>query len=127
MQQSYIKKADPAPGSESFNRPPRIWTSLPQGTVNIPPPPKKDPLPAMPGMMSMLMSILMMTILIGISILVNRGSMQQLAFLLPMAIFSIMTPLANLLTARANVKKKQKRWKVADRKYRKVLAKLQAQ
>src|SRR5713226_925805 len=100
MQQVNNKKVEAAPGSELFNRPPRIWTSLPMVKVNIPPLPSKDPLPTTAGALTMVMPVMMMGMLVGVSILVSHVSLQALAFLLPMAMFSVMTPFANLLTAR---------------------------
>ena len=127
MQQTYTKKVDPAPGSELFNRPPRIWRSPSQETVNIPAPPAKESLPAMPGMLLMFMPVLMVAMLFLVYIIIYHGSTQQLTFLLPMAIFSIMTPLSTFLTARQRVKAGKRRWKESDKKYRKALAKLRAQ
>ncbi len=68
----------------------------------------------------------MMGMIMGIYLLINRGSTQQIAFLLPMALFSIMTPVANLLGARSKIKAVKKKWCLNEKKYRKVLAKLRA-
>ncbi|HEV7234588.1 MAG TPA: hypothetical protein VGN15_00315, partial [Ktedonobacteraceae bacterium] len=127
MQQVYTKKAEVAPGSESFNRPPRIWAAPPQGAVNIPPLPTKEPLPQMPGWLTMIMPIVMMGMLVGVTLWISHGSLQQMAFLLPMALFTIMTPLANLLSSRQAVKAMRRKWRLNDKQYRKVLAKMRAQ
>ncbi|MGI9060275.1 MAG: FtsK/SpoIIIE domain-containing protein [Ktedonobacteraceae bacterium] len=127
MQQVYTKKAEVAPGSESFNRPPRIWAAPPQGAVNIPPLPAKQPLPQMPGWLTMLMPMVMMGMLVGVTLWISHGSTQQLAFLLPMALFTIMTPLANLLSAKQTVKAMRRKWLLNDTKYREVLTKMRAQ
>ena len=127
MQQGNVKNVEVAPGSESFNRPPRIWTAPPTETVTIPPLPTKDTLPQMPSILTMILPIFMMAMLVTITLVVNHGSMQQMTFLLPMALFTIMTPLANLLVARQRVKTTKRKWKVDDRKYRKLLVKLRGQ
>src|SRR5579872_940573 len=113
--------------SESFNRPPRIVTAQPEGTVNVPEPPDKDTLPPSQGWISLVMPIIMMSVILVMYILINHGSMQQVTFLLPMALFSIMTPIAALLTTRQKIKQVRKRWREGDKKYRKVLAKLRKQ
>ena len=127
MQQVYTKKAEVAPGSESFNRPPRIWSAPPQGAVIIPPLPTKQPMPQMPGKMTMVMPIIMMGMLAGVTLLINHGSLQQMAFLLPMALFMIMSPLTNLLTAKQGIKATLIKWRLNDKKYRKSLSKIRAQ
>src|SRR5205085_441333 len=106
----------------SFNRPPRIWISPPQETVNIPAPPAKESLPPMPGVLSLILPIFMMSTIFAVYIFVNHSSMQQLSFLLPMAIFSVMTPVANILGAYQKVRATRRQWKISDKKYRKVLA-----
>src|SRR5712692_6364197 len=124
MQQVGNEKVEAAPGSESFNRQPRIWTLPPLGTVHIPPLPLKDALPPTPGALTMVMPIVMVIMLVSVTILVSPGSLQQLAFFLPMALFTIMTPLANLLLARQKIKATRRKWKETDEKYREILAKL---
>jgi len=124
MQQVGNEKVEAAPGSESFNRQPRIWTLPPLGTVHIPPLPLKDALPPTPGALTMVMPIVMVIMLVSVTILVSPGSLQQLAFFLPMALFTIMTPLANLLSARQKIKATRRKWKETDEKYREILAKL---
>lgn len=127
MQQIYVKKVEAAPGSESFNRPPRIWAAVPSETVTIPPLPTKAPLPQKPSWLTLIMPIVMMTMLVGVTLWISHGSFQQMAFLLPMALFTIMTPLANLLAVTQQIKATRRKWRESDRKYRKLLAKLRAQ
>ncbi len=107
---------------EVFNRPPRIWTSPPQETITIPTLPTREHLPAMPGMMSLLLPVIMMAVLVGVYFLINPGSPQQLAFLLPMALFSIMTPAANLLGAYQKTRSVKQRGRESEKKYRKALS-----
>ncbi len=114
----------PAPASESYNRPPRIMTAPPEGTINVPAPPQKDALPPSQGWISLVMPVIMMSVILVMYMLINHGSMQQVTFLLPMALFSIMTPIAALLTTRQKIKQVRKRWREGDKKYRKVLSKL---
>lgn len=115
------------PARQAFNRPPRIWTSPPQGKVIIPAPPAKDALPAMPGILSLLLPMLMVAMLIGIYMYVNHGSTEQLAFMLPIAVFSIMTPLATLLTAFSKKRAVKRKWKQSDKRYRQTLANLRTE
>ncbi len=115
------------PARQAFNRPPRIWTSPPQGKIVIPAPPAKEALAAMPGIISLLLPMLMVTMLIGIYIYVNHGSTDQLGFMLPIAVFSIMTPLATLLTAYARKRAVKRKWKQSEKQYNKTLATLRAE
>ncbi|GAC1349814.1 MAG: type VII secretion protein EssC [Ktedonobacteraceae bacterium] len=124
MQQLSNEKVEAAPGSELFNRQPRIWTLPPMETVHIPPLPQKDALPPTPGALTMVMPIVMVVMLVSVTILVSPSSLQQLAFFLPMALFTILTPLANLLSARQKIKATRRKWKETDEKYLQVLAKL---
>ncbi len=113
--------------SESYNRPPRIMTAPPQGTINVPTPPNKDSLPPSQGWIALAMPIIMMSVIITMYMIISHGSMQQVTFLLPMALFSIMTPIGTLLTTRSKVKQVRKKWREGDKKYRKALSKLRKQ
>ncbi len=115
------------PPSESFNRPPRIMAAQPQGTINVPEPPHKDTLPPSQGWISLAMPIIMMSVILIMYILINHGSMQQVTFLLPMALFSIMMPIATMLTTRQKIKQVRKRWREGDTKFREALSKLREQ
>src|SRR5579883_1668256 len=115
-----------AQARQAFNRPPRIWISPPQGKIAIPAPPARESMPAMPGILSLLLPMLMVVMLIGIYIYADHGSTQQLVFLLPIAVFSIMTPLATLLTALAKKRAVKRAWKRNEKLYRKTLATLRA-
>ncbi|MHB8598009.1 MAG: FtsK/SpoIIIE domain-containing protein [Ktedonobacteraceae bacterium] len=115
------------PPSESFNRPPRIMTAPPQGTVIVPAPPNKDALPPSQGWISLAMPIIMMSVILVMYILINHGSMQQVTFLLPMALFSIMMPISTLLTTRQKIKQVRKRWREGDTKFREALSKIREQ
>ena len=68
-----------------------------------------------------------MSVILGMYIIINHGSMQQVTFLLPMALFSIMMPITTLLTTRQKIKQVRKRWREGDKKYRTVLSKLRKQ
>ncbi|MEO8973505.1 MAG: type VII secretion protein EssC [Ktedonobacteraceae bacterium] len=113
--------------SESFNRPPRIMTAPPQGTVTVPEPPNKDSLPPSQGWISLVMPIIMMGVILIMYIILNHGSLQQVTFLLPMALFSIMMPISTLLTTKQKIKQVRKRWRTGDTKYREALSKLREQ
>ncbi|HLX41298.1 MAG TPA: FtsK/SpoIIIE domain-containing protein [Ktedonobacteraceae bacterium] len=115
------------PPSESFNRPPRIVTAPPQGTVSVPEPPDKDALPPSQGWISLVMPMIMMAVILVMYIIINHGSMQEVTFLLPMALFSIMSPITAMLTTRQKIKQVRKRWNEGDKKYRKALSKLRKQ
>ena len=78
---------------EPFNRPPRIWPPVPDGVVTIPAPPNEEKEAQPPSPFTLLLPLLSIGALMGISIIVSHGSFQQLAFLLPMAIFTLVNPL----------------------------------
>ena len=108
---SFNANAHTSSQQQSFNRPPRIWTPPPQGTVAVPAPPAKEKLPTPPGLLAIMFPIMTMLVLIGVTIVINHGSLQEMTFLIPMAVLSIMYPLSNLLTAlhRTGVVKRQHR------------------
>jgi len=117
-----------SPVREPFNRPPRIWTLPPQGTVVIPAPPIKAPLPEKPGMTSILLPLVMISVLLGTNVALNpKNFMQQLTFLLPMALFTLMMPMMNLMEIHKKNKAARRKWPESDKKYRKVLTGLHTQ
>ncbi len=109
---------------EVFNRPPRIFMLPPKETIDVPKPPTKEQLPPPVGLLPILMPLFTVSIMFGIYILVNHASMQQLAFLLPMAIFSVMGPLTSVLTTRQRTKAVRRINRENDKKYKKMLTKL---
>jgi len=110
--------------SEVFNRPPRLFMLPPKETVDIPKPPTKEQPPPPVGLLPILMPLITVSIMFGIYIFVSHASMQQLAFLLPMAIFSVMGPLTSIITTRQKVKAVKRTNRENDKKYKKLLAKL---
>ncbi len=112
---------------ETFNRPPRIWPSFPQGKVVVPTPPKRENLPQKPPGLTMIMPIIMVGIMLVVYVLIGNSSPQQLVFLLPMVIFSVMTPLSTFLTARQQTKRIKREWRKNDRKYRVALKALRTE
>src|SRR5579859_154390 len=112
---------------ETFNRPPRIWPSFPQGKVTIPAPPEREALPPKQSSMTLIMPLIMMGMMVGIYYLAGQRSPQQMMFLLPMLLFSLMSPLMNTINTSQKAKQVKKQWKRADRKYRELLKTLRAQ
>ena len=112
---------------ETFNRPPRIWPSFPQGKVTIPAPPEREVLPPGQSSMILVMPLIMMGIMVGIYYLAGQRSAGQMIFLLPMLAFSLMSPLMNMLATSQKAKQVKRQWKQADRKYRDLLETLHAQ
>ncbi len=112
------------PSQEPFNRPPRIVVVPPHETVEIPKPPTRGNPPQGAGLLSILMPLFMVGIIFLIYIFVNHASLSQLAFLLPMAVFAVMTPLGNILTLRQRSRAAQRQNRLQERKYRKLLARL---
>jgi len=113
--------------AEAFNRPPRILTPAPQGTVEIPELPKRDQTPQKPGLMTLLMPVIMIAVLFGVTIGISHASMQQVTFLIPMAIFTLMYPLSNWLTVYQQTRAINSSNKENDKKYRKALGKIRRQ
>ncbi|HZS77484.1 MAG TPA: type VII secretion protein EssC [Ktedonobacteraceae bacterium] len=117
----------PALQREMFNRPPRIWPSFPQGKVTIPAPPAREALPPKPPAVTIVLPLVMVALYVGISLLTFHGQMQQLVFVLPMVLFSIMTPAATILTTRQKIRQVKRQWKQGDKKYRALLKTLRLQ
>lgn len=112
---------------EVFNRPPRIVVAPPQETVEIPKPPRRDPLPPQQGIITLIMPVAMVAIMAAIYIFVNHASEQQLTFLLPMIIFAIMGPVTNMALTRQRRQAVQKRNSENEKKYKKYMARLRKQ
>src|SRR5713226_5595800 len=62
---------------ETFNRPPRIWPSFPQGKVNIPAPPAREALPPKQSNITLIIPLVMMGLMVGIYYLAGQRSPQQ--------------------------------------------------
>lgn len=112
---------------EVFNRPPRIFSLPPKETIEVPKPPAKEQPPPPVGLLPILMPLLTVSIMFGIYIFVSHASFQQLAFLLPMAVFSVMGPLTAIISTRQKAKAVRRNNRNNDKKYRKLLAKLRIQ
>jgi S-DNA-T family DNA segregation ATPase FtsK/SpoIIIE len=112
---------------ETFNRPPRIWPSFPQGKVTIPAPPTREALPPKTSNITMIMPLIMMGMMIGVFYLAGQRSPQQLIMLAPMLLFSLMSPLMNMATGSQKTKQIKRQWKQGDKKYRDLLKTLRAQ
>ena len=112
---------------ETFNRPPRIWPSFPQGKVTIPAPPEREALPPKQSSFTLIMPLIMMGMMVGIYYLAGQRSPQQMIFLLPMLLFSLMSPLMNMMATSQKAKQVKRQWKRADRKYRELLKTLRVQ
>jgi S-DNA-T family DNA segregation ATPase FtsK/SpoIIIE len=126
-QQQGTGNMSPAATRQAFNRPPRIWIAPPQEQVVVPAPPTREALPGMPGVLSLVLPIFSMLVLIGITVVINRGSTQELAFLLPMAVLSTLYPLSNLLSAHGKLRSVKRKNARLDEQYREVLAELREQ
>ncbi|HEV2583355.1 MAG TPA: FtsK/SpoIIIE domain-containing protein, partial [Ktedonobacteraceae bacterium] len=120
MQALENKKPAP-PAQEIFNRPPRIWPSFPEGKVIVPTPPRRENLPPRPPGITLVMPVIMVGMMLCVYALVERSSPQQLVFLLPMAMFSIMTPITTVITSRQNIRRVKRQWKKNEKQYRAIL------
>src|SRR5713226_5918741 len=112
---------------ETFNRPPRIWPSFPQGKVNIPAPPAREALPPKQSNITLIMPLVMMGLMVCIYYLAGQRSPQQMIFLLPMLAFSLMAPLMNMATNAQKTKQVKREWQQGDKKHRDLLKTLRAQ
>ncbi|MGH2495316.1 MAG: FtsK/SpoIIIE domain-containing protein [Ktedonobacteraceae bacterium] len=115
------------PARETFNRPPRIWPSFPQGKVIIPAPPARDALPPKQSNITLIMPLVMVGLMVGIYYVAGQNSPQQMIFLLPMLAFSLMSPLMNIAVNGQKTKQVKRQWKQGDSKYRDLLKTLRAQ
>ncbi len=109
-----------------FNRPPRIMVMAPQETIELPKPPTRNTPPPGAGWLSLFMPLFMIGIIFAIYIFVNHASGSQLTFLLPMAVFAVMSPLGNMLSLRQRGRAAQRQNRLQERRYRKVLNRLRA-
>src|SRR2546421_3503117 len=112
---------------ELFNRPPRIWPPVPDGVVIFPAPPQEEKEAQPPSPFTLLLPLLSIGALMVISVALSHGSLQQLAFLLPMAIFTIVNPLSSLLDARQKRKALQRKQVEQNTQYMESLVKTRAQ
>src|SRR6266566_4100129 len=112
---------------EPFNRPPRIWPSLPAGAVTFPAPPNEEREALPPSPLTLLLPLLSIAVLMGISVVLSHGSFQQLAFLLPMAIFTIVNPLTSMLDARQKRKALRRKQAEQNKQHMEDIAKTRAQ
>ena len=112
---------------ESFNRPPRICPPLPKGVVTLPAPPQEEKETQPPGSITILLPMLSIAVLIGISIIVSHGSFQQVAFLLPMAIFTLVNPLTGILNARQKGKALRRKQATQAEQFLEDIAKIRTQ
>ncbi len=112
---------------EPFNRPPRIWPPMPDGVVTFPTPPQEERETQPPTPLTLLLPMLSIAVLMGISIALSHGSFQQLAFLLPMAIFTIVNPLTSMLDARQKRKSLRRKQAVQNKQFMEGITKTRAQ
>ncbi len=116
--------APPVAQSEEFNRPPRILNILPQDVVEVPKPSAKQPQPPSPGWVVFVMPLITVSIMFAVYIFVNHASLQQLSFLIPMAIYAIMGPISSLITTRQRAKAIRRENMTNEKKFKKALIKL---
>ena len=114
----------PGQGPQAFNRPPRIWASTSEETIAVPALPKREQMPQKPMMLTLLMPVMIMGAVFGMYVVLYHGSTQQLVFLMPMLLFSVMTPVSTLVGAYQKGKAVRQAARVNNKKYRAVLAKL---
>ncbi len=112
---------------EPFNRPPRIWPPLPDGGVTLPLPPEQEKEAQPPGPLTLLLPMLSIVVLMGVTITLSHGSFQQLAFLLPMAIFMLINPLTGMLDARQKRRALQRKQATQHKQHMEDIAKTRAQ
>ncbi len=111
---------------ESFNRPPRICPSLPEGVVTLPAPPQEEKEAQPPGPLTLLLPLLSIAVLISISIVLSHGSLQQLTFMVPLAIFTLVNPITGMLDARQKRKALRRKQAMQTRQYMEDIARVHA-
>lgn len=112
------------PGSEPFNRPPRLLTALPQESIAIPAPPRKEEKPAASPSIMMIMPLLSIAALFIVYMIAYHGSAQQMIFLLPMVVYSVMSPVGQLVSTRQKIRTVEQKWKRDVKAYRKATKEL---
>lgn len=110
--------------TEIFNRPPRIVTLPPDEVVELPKPPTKENIPPPIGLFPILLPVLTISLIFSIYIFINHDSMQQLAFLLPMAVFSVVGPLTTVVSTQQKIRAVKRNNRESDKKYKKMLNKV---
>ena len=113
--------------TEIFNRPPRIIALPPDETVELPKPPSKENIPPPPSFLTILMPLLTISLIFCIYIFINHAGMQQLAFLLPMAVFSVVGPLTSVISTQQKIRAVKRTNQDNEKKYKKLLAKFRHQ
>ncbi len=111
----------------AFNRPPRVCPPLPQGVVTLPAPPEEEKEPHQPSPLTLLLPMLSIALLMSISLIVSHGSLQQLAFMLPIALFALVNPLTGMLDARQKRKALQRKQAIQNKQFMESLARIRAQ
>ena len=124
---SVVEPKTQATTRETFNRPPRIWPSFPQGKVTIPAPPAREALPPKQSNITLIMPLVMVGLMVGVYYLAGQRSPQQMVFLLPMLAFSLMAPLMNMATNSQKTKQIKRQWEQGDKKYHDLLKTLRSQ
>jgi S-DNA-T family DNA segregation ATPase FtsK/SpoIIIE len=115
-----------APGSESFNRPPRIWKAPPQESMTLPMPPTMEAPQPMPAVITLILPLILAAMMFGIYSFAYRGNPQELIFLVPIVLYSVMTPISSVVTARQKAHASKKQWKAAESSYRQSLGEIRA-
>ena len=121
MQQPSRNLTTIEPGSEPFNRPPRLLASLPEESITIPTPPKKEERPAAPPSIMMIMPLMSIAALFIVYLIVYHGSATEMLFLLPMVVYSVMSPVGLLVSARQKIKTVEQNWKRDVNTYRQAI------
>lgn len=126
MQQPSRKPTIVEPGSEPFNRPPRLLTPLPEESIAVPTPPKREEKPASSPSIMMIMPLLSIAALFIVYMIAYRGSAQQMIFLLPMVVYSVMSPVGQFVSTRQKARTVERKWKRDVKVYRKAIKDLRA-
>jgi len=121
MQQPSRKTTIVEPGSELFNRQPRLVAPLPEESITIPVPPKQDDIPAAAPSVMMILPLISIAALFIVYLIVYHGSLTQMVFLLPMVVYSVMSPVGTLISARQRIKTIEQKWKRESSAYREAI------
>jgi S-DNA-T family DNA segregation ATPase FtsK/SpoIIIE len=113
-----------SPEAAAFNRPPRILVAPPQETVEIPRPPRRETIPPGPSWLSLFLPLLSVILMLAIYLVINHSSPQELVFLLPIAVFAVMTPISTMLSTYQRRRAITQQNRENERKYRAALQQL---
>jgi DNA segregation ATPase FtsK/SpoIIIE, S-DNA-T family len=112
---------------EPFNRPPRIMLTFPLKDMTAPAPPTKEDVPDFPNMWMLTIPIAMVLTMCFVYFDINHWTMVQAASLLPIALVSVMSPIATIMASLQKRGQVSKKNRTNTKRYTKFIAEMREQ